>query len=179
MSPWLPSTVFRVTNNDYAVSAAMALSGIGGVHEKGRWHSRGNKIVYTSQSSSLSLLERLVHADEWIAERHVDRVMLTIKVPRVSWTGLSAEELASRDPNWRLEGNTSCRRFGDNWLASVASCALAVPSAANPSDYNILFNPLHGDFVKIIAANEPLETAFVELDERVVSLAQARRTAAS
>ncbi len=176
MIPPLPSTVYRVTRLSYADATAKALSGAGGLYDDGRWHSRGNRIVYTSQSSTLCLLERLVHADEWIADRHPDRVMLTIALPPVSWTGFIAQELASRDPNWRVEGNLLCRNLGDNWLAGSLTCALMVPSAANPGDYNVLLNPLHRDFPKILAANTVLDVAPVELDERVVSLARARRT---
>jgi hypothetical protein len=40
----------------------------------------------------------------------------------------------------------------------------------------VLLNPLHRDFPKILAANTVLDVAPVELDERVVSLARARRT---
>jgi RES domain-containing protein len=80
----LPELVFRVTRSDYAKTVGDALSGIGGLHDDGRWHSQGRRIVYTSESSTLCLLERLVHADEWIAERQSDRVMLRLIMPEVS-----------------------------------------------------------------------------------------------
>jgi hypothetical protein len=52
-----------------------------------------------------------------------------------------------------------------------------VPSAANPDDYNVLFNPEHFEFARVLAANVSMATSPVELDERVVSLARARRAA--
>jgi RES domain-containing protein len=103
--------------------------------------------------------------------------MLKIAVPAVTWTGFTASELASRNPNWRVEGNALCRNLGDIWLLSQASCVLMVPSAANPDDYNVLFNPEHFEFARVLAANVSMATSPVELDERVVSLARARRAA--
>lgn len=159
----------------YAKTVEDALSGLGGLHDPGRWHSKGRKIVYTSASSTLCLLERLVHADEWIAERHRDRVMLTLALPSVSYFWYQAAELAARDSGWRIEGNAFCRNLGDAWLAGGAACALMVPSAADQSAFNILLNPLHPEFSAVLAANTPLNRAAIELDERVVSLAQSRR----
>jgi RES domain-containing protein len=173
----LPPEVFRVTKSTYATSAAKALSGVGGLHDDGRWHTKGHPIVYTAQSSTLCLLERLVHADEWIADRHPDRVMLTLTLPPVSWTGFDASELQSHDPHWRIEGSLLCKRLGDHWISSGRTCCLVVPSAANPGDYNLLLNPAHSDFQQILSANTVLRSAPVELDERIVSLALQRRSA--
>jgi RES domain-containing protein len=176
MTPQLPETVFRVTRLSYAESIAHAFSGVGGLLDHGRWHTKGNRIVYTSQSTTLCLFERLVHAVEWIVERHSDRVILTVTVPPVSYTAFTARELAEHDPAWRLESNLLCRRLGDGWIADSVTCALMVPSAANPGDYNILFNPMHQDFERILAANPTLEMSAVEMDERIVSFARAHRT---
>ena len=178
MIPAPPARVYRITRFEYADTTEKALSGIGGLHDDGRWHARGRRIVYTAQSSTLCLLERLVHADEWIANRRPDRVMLTIALPPVSWTGFTAQELARHDPRWRREGSPLCRNLGDAWLASARTCAMVVPSAANPGDCNVLLNPLHADFAAILAANAVLERVPVELDERVVALARARRLSA-
>ena len=171
----LPEKVYRVTRSDYARTADDALSGVGGLFDEGRWHSKGRKIVYTSESSTLCLVERLVHADEWIAERHPDRVMLTIIVPPVSWVAVTSEDLSAHDPGWRAEGNLLCRRLGDAWLTRQGSCALLVPSAVNPADHNILFNPLHPEFPDVTAANAALKIDSLEPDERIVQLASAYR----
>jgi RES domain-containing protein len=177
MTPQLPETVFRVTRPSYVESIAHAFSGVGGLHGDGRWHSRGNRIVYTSQSTTLCLFERLVHAVEWIVDELADRVILTVRVPPVSYKAFTARELAEHDPNWRLESNLLCRRLGNDWIADSVTCALMVPSAANPGDYNILFNPMHQDFELVLAANTTLEMSSVEMDERIVSFARAHRMA--
>ncbi len=166
----LPTHVFRVTKSTFTTSTSIALSGLGGVYDGGRWHTKGQRIVYTAADSSGCLLERMVHGDEWIADRHPDRVMLTITMPRVSTTYYTADEISKADPHWKKEGNATCVGLGDRWLAAGDHCALIIPSAANPHSANILLNPAHTDFSEIIAANDPLVSAPVDLDDRVVML---------
>lgn len=172
-----PATVFRVTRDKYAGTTADALSGNGGLYDSGRWHSQGRRIIYTSQSTTLCLMERLVHADEWIAERHPDRLMLKIRLPDdLSFIQYRSSELAAQEPLWRQEGSQLCRALGDMWLQRQVSCALVVPSAVNPSDFNILLNPLHRDFAAVLQLNDPVRSERVDADERVVLLARARRS---
>ncbi len=40
-----------------------AFSGLGGLYVSGRWHQRGNKVVYTAESLALATLEILVHLE--------------------------------------------------------------------------------------------------------------------
>lgn len=103
--------------------------------------------------------------------------MIELAVPSISWTHVTSAELAAEDPKWRSEGNPLCRKLGNVWLRERMSCALMVPSAANPGDFNVLFNPEHDEFRAVLGANSPLQMTSVELDERVVSLAKARRAA--
>jgi RES domain-containing protein len=173
-----PSTVYRVTRAQYARTVDDALSGIGGVHDNGRWHSKGEKIVYTSESSTLCLIERVAHADEWLAERRTDRVMLAIKLPDVSFLQFTQEDLAAQDRNWRTTGSLFCRHLGDQWLRRGSSCALIVPSAVNPGDSNILLNPSHPDYQAILDINKGLIGSAIEPDERISSMIRGQRAAA-
>lgn len=175
MNAVLPSTVFRITKASYARTTEDALSGIGGLYDDGRWHSRGKPIIYTGENSSVCLLERLVHADEWITDRLPGRIVLTLNVPAMSFTYYTAAELASVDPNWRAEGNATCRALGDDWLAAGKYCAMMVPSAADTMARNLLINPKHASAGAFLKANATLTVTPMELDERVVSLARLRR----
>jgi RES domain-containing protein len=179
MTVALPSLVYRITRGIYARSAAEALSGIGGLHSDGRWHSQGKPIVYTGESSSVCLLERLVHADEWIADRLPDRVVLALNMPAVSFTHYTAAELALVDANWRQEGNAMCRSLGDSWLIQGKYCVMIVPSAADPMARNLLINPAHAQAASFVTANLTLSVTPVDLDDRVVSLAQKRRASST
>lgn len=175
MNSQLPDHVYRIARTRYTLSAAIALSGDGGLQVEGRWHSRGRSILYTSQDSSTCLLERLVHTDAWIAEAQRDRELLRIVVADVRSVTFSFEDMAGFDADWQQEGNITCRNLGDHWLEQGDFCAMVVPSAANPHANNILFNPQHAQFSAILAANAVLDRTPLDLDERVVSLARHRR----
>ncbi len=103
----LPPKVFRVTRPQFARTAEEALSGAGGLYDDGRWHKKGSRVVYTSESSTLCMVERLVHADELFTDQRPDRVLLPIQLPAVSFSRITPEQLAERDPNWREEGAAS------------------------------------------------------------------------
>lgn len=178
MITMLPLHVYRVTKADFITSTTQALSGLGGVYDGGRWHTKGQPIVYTAADSSGCLLERMVHGDEWISDRHPDRVMLTLAMPRVSTTYYTAAELGKVDAHWKSEGNSTCVRLGDAWLSARRHCALIIPSAANPHSANILLNPAHADFGQIIAANDPLISEQIDLDDRVVALVRRNKSTA-
>jgi RES domain-containing protein len=167
----LPPAVFRIARQEYAKTPREALSGAGGLFESGRWHSRGRRIIYTSQSIALCKLERLAHADEWIGEVHHDRVTLTLALPPgLSFVPIPADALDREDPIWRAEGNRYCRNLGDAWLSRATSCALIVPSAVLPDEWNILLNPEHPEFVQVLAVNHGLKGKPFVVDPRVAQL---------
>jgi len=168
---FLPSTVFRIGRQEHAKTAREALSGEGGLHDSGRWHSRGRRILYTSQSIALCKLERLAHGDEWIGDASHDRVTLAISLPPgLSFVTIWPDALDHEDPTWRSEGNRYCRNLGDAWLARAKTCSLVVPSAVVPDEWNILFNPDHAEFAQILAVNRGLTGRPFVVDPRVAQL---------
>jgi len=52
--------VWRICRKSYVDTA---LDGIVGMYTSGRWHSKGNSMVYTASSAALAALEVLVHVD--------------------------------------------------------------------------------------------------------------------
>jgi RES domain-containing protein len=61
--------------------------------------------------------------------------------------GISYERVARASiAGWR-KSETVTRAFGDEWLRSLRSCVLFVPSAVVPRPYeNVLLNPNHPEF---------------------------------
>ena len=117
------------------------LSGKGGLHNSGRWHSEGRLIVYTAEHPALALLEVRVNLDlpkELVPD---DYVMLKIFAP---------DDLPVLDAgmvNFKDSGES--RGVGDDWLAKGQSSLLKVPSAVAPESTNFLINPAHADASKI------------------------------
>jgi len=104
--------------------------------------------------------------------------MLTLVLPSATYLSYKAEELAAANPRWQIKGNTTCHRLGDSWLDVGKHCALLVTSATNSHTNDILLNPRYGDYAKVRAANDPLQTVSLEPKARVISLAKRFRAGA-
>lgn len=119
-------------------AAFASLDGEGARLFGGRWNSPGNSVVYMSESVSLATLEYLVHLDP--LNLPADVVMATLQIP----DELLAAAVVDLPPGLNVSTDTAaCRKFGDRWLASLASPLMRVPSALVPEEYNLLLNPRH------------------------------------
>ena len=48
--------VYRITKKEHS-----PLDGMGGLYGPGRWHKKGNLVIYTSEHASLVAWEKIVH----------------------------------------------------------------------------------------------------------------------
>ena len=103
-------------------------------------------MVYTSTSKALACMELFVHLDSNTVP--ADLVALSIELPR----HLQVERLAARQlpVGWRTTDYAVLQKLGADWIASARSVALQVPSAVIEGEWNMLLNPAHRDFVKLI-----------------------------
>jgi RES domain-containing protein len=153
----LTITSWRLVTRRFAKSA---FDGDGARIGGGRWNKVGNRAVYTAATTSLGLLELLVHSSgtrllpSYIAipvvfdERIIDRIDRT----RLS-------------KNWRLNPfPRETQVMGDEWLVSGHSCILEVPSAIVPHESNYILNPKHPEFASL-EIGQPIS---LEIDDRLV-----------
>jgi RES domain-containing protein len=132
-------TLWRVSN--YA-----SLEGIGGLYVSGRWHTNGHPVVYCSEDPSTALLETLVHIEIDAEDRPENFQVLKIESSQeVSIEPVDVEKLGSK---WRSD-LARTRRAGDEWLQSVRSLLLEVPSVLVPERRNYLINPFHPNMKKL------------------------------
>lgn len=134
--------------------AAVAFSGQGAARTGGRWNSKGRRVVYTSATQSLAVLETLVHLNPLVLFKYV--------VFRIEFDPALVEELqiAHLPANWRAQPPpASTKAIGDKWLREGRSVILAVPSVIVPGEVNYLINPGHPDFERIIVG-QPVPFAF-------------------
>jgi len=117
----------------WRVSAFADLSGAGGLHVSGRWHTQGKPIVYASESVALALLEVLAQVEDRL-ELPPDYQLLRI----VGDDGMAVARW--EDP---LPGLEDSRAWGDRWLADGATPLASVPAAVAPHSRNWLINPAH------------------------------------
>lgn len=112
----------------------------------GRWHTRGRRVVYCSESPAAALLEILVHFEIDVRDLPTRYRLLKLRVP----DALVVEDLLAADlpPDW-IEQTERTRAIGDRWLQAGRSALLRVPSAVVPETFNVLLNPGHADAAQL------------------------------
>jgi RES domain-containing protein len=129
-----------------------ALEGVGGLMVSGRWHRRGQPILYTASSAALAALEVLVHVEPLQAPD--DLRLLGLKLPDELTIEVLVPALLPED--WRsVPAPESTQSIGNAWLERRSSVALRVPSVVIPIETNVLLNPRHPDMTRVrISSNE-------------------------
>lgn len=129
---------------------ANELSGAGAKATGGRWNRAGLPVLYCADTPSLACLETLVHLG--MSGLPLNRYLVAIDIPGLVWKGRESYTTASLPVGWDAcpTGKVSLD-FGDNWLISLRSAVVRVPSAIVPEDSVILINPLHPDIAEITA----------------------------
>ncbi|MGH7729125.1 MAG: RES family NAD+ phosphorylase [Vulcanimicrobiaceae bacterium] len=152
---------WRICKRAYA-NRRRVLSGEGAREIGGRWNRPGLALVYASETSSLALLETLVHAGVHALPRSLVAVAITIP-DDVSITDVGERQLST---SWKASGDATCAELGSAWLEANTALVLRVPSAVNPLERNILFNPAHHD----IRCCKVAAPAVIRYDPRLVQL---------
>lgn len=151
---------YRVADPVLSGTPGKMLSGYGASLHGGRWNSPGHSMVYMGDSIAQASMEILVHAEE--AGLLDDYVLLEVQIPASCVLRIRVDELPQGwdDPAMM---NAPAQRVGDHWLGSEASLALEVPSIAVPGGANLLLNPRHADFDRLVVGEiEPYR-----MDQRI------------
>lgn len=148
--------LYRIVKRKFSSSA---FDGEGARLFGGRWNSKGRACVYLAGSESLAILEVLVHIQAPDILSQYD--LFKLSVPRKQ-----ALFLNDLPDNWRDDpAPYETAEIGDEWLASNASLALAVPSVIVPREWNFILNPQHPGFEAAINSAEQLNFT---LDDRLL-----------
>jgi RES domain-containing protein len=155
----------------WRISNHANLSGEGGILADGRWHEKGQRVVYLSEHPALALLEVLVHFDD-PEEVPASYQLLTIETPEtVRCERLTEEELDRNAVGWR-RSLSECRRMSAPWFYTQPTALLRIPSVIVPGS-NYLLNPLHPEASQIPAP----KAERLNFDERLFSSRVSRRAA--
>lgn len=131
--------VYRLSKAAFAKD----LSGRGAEMVGGRWNSRGNAMLYTSQSIALCVTEIAVHVPLGIMPK--DFQLVSIELPDVPIL-----ELKKLPSDWQSFPHADAtQHLGDVFLKENRFLILKVPSATVQGEFNYLINPKHKDFAKI------------------------------
>jgi RES domain-containing protein len=136
------------------------LSGTGAKITGGRWNPKGFPVLYCASTSSLAILERLVHVDFDLLPD--DLYIAELEIPENSIQKLRLKDLP-KDWN-KYPGPDKLKMLGKDWIMVNKYLILQVPSAVNPNETNYLINVDHPDVGEI----KIRKTYSFEIDERFV-----------
>jgi len=125
----------------------MAYSGRGAADNGGRWNRPGIHVVYASSSLSLATLEYLVNIES--NELPSDLVVIAARIP----DDIEVARVSARDlpVDWRSSPSpVNLKKIGEGWLRKAETAVLFVPSAVIPEENNILLNPAHPQFARVL-----------------------------
>src|SRR5690349_16282287 len=108
---------FRLCRSSYP-----PYDGEGARRTGGRWNSKGTRVLYTSESRSLAVLEILVHLSTLLPDKYVLGVAFMpddIGVEKVTETDLP-DNWSTLNPREQL----ATRRIGDQWVEQKRSAVL-------------------------------------------------------
>ncbi|MCY7358455.1 MAG: RES family NAD+ phosphorylase [Rudanella sp.] len=129
--------VFRISKEVHATS----LSASGSAN---RWNTKGQQVLYTGSSRSLSSLELVVHRGA--IQPNVGYEVMVISIADDDYL-IKQVQRSDLPPNWRsLAGYPSLKGIGSAWYNRQESLVLKVPSAIIVYEYNYIINTEHPDF---------------------------------
>jgi RES domain-containing protein len=152
------ATGWRIVKSRHA---STAFDGEGARLYGGRWNSPGTRMVYTSSTISLAVLEVLVHLQK--ANLLSSYSLIAARFDDAFVESLDRSMLPD---GWRsYPAPSELQRIGDEWVRSQRSAVLEVPSVIVERESNYLLNPAHPDFSSVVI-REPEPFTF---DERLLA----------
>ena len=140
--------VFRISKDAYAQSLRSSGSA-------NRWNTKGQQVIYTGASRSLSSLELVVHRGVIQPTSSYKVMVISIADDDYLMRTIHLKELPA---DWRtLAGYSALQTIGANWYTSQESLILKVPSAIIIYEYNYIINTEHPDFnqhVKLVRTED-------------------------
>ena len=124
-----------------------AFTGEGARLAGGRWNSPGIRVVYTSASLALAMLEYFAHTSLIHAPKDVMSIWADVPDDLKRET-IPAAKLPARWQRYDPPVD-ALRALGDAWIARGTTPLLVVPSAIVTVENNYLLNPAHADFVRV------------------------------
>jgi RES domain-containing protein len=131
--------VFRISKQAFAGS--LSSSGIAN-----RWNERGQQVIYTGSSRSLSSLELIVHKGAIVPYERYSVMVISITDNDDLYKQIQLRDLPT---HWRsFDAYATLQKIGSKWFADQETLVLKVPSAVIPFEYNYVINTIHPEFAR-------------------------------
>lgn len=124
--------------------AADDLSGGGAAAYPGRWNDEQQPVLYTAPTIAIAVLETAAHLDDHGLP--LNRYLVRIEVPDDVWARRETLDVAALPLTWAsIPAGRASVKIGAEWLASMRSAVLLVPSVIVPEESATLVNTRHPD----------------------------------
>jgi RES domain-containing protein len=122
--------------------AADDLSGQGAAVHPGRWNDERQPVIYAAPTLALAVLETAAHVDD--AGLPLNRFVVRIDVPDAVWARREEMDAASLPPACcAIPAGQASVHVGSDWLVSLRSPILLLPSVIVPQEQVALLHPAH------------------------------------
>ncbi|MDH7461751.1 RES family NAD+ phosphorylase [Chitinophagaceae bacterium 26-R-25] len=129
--------VFRISREEHSTS----LSSSGSAN---RWNSKGQQVIYTGSSRSLSTLELVVHRGSIKPTFPYKVMVISIADDDHLIKQIKSQNLPK---SWRsMAAYPELQHIGSSWYNLRATLVLKVPSAIIPLEFNYIINTEHPEF---------------------------------
>ena len=141
--------LWRIAAETRAYPAA-DMSGAGAAQRPGRWNGDKEPIIYSSLTISMAVLETAAHIDD--AGLPLNRYLIEINVPDHIWANREVVSPKKLPSTWAaIPAGRASVKVGSDWLSSLRSAILVVPSVIVPEEPVVLINPRHAGASRIKA----------------------------
>jgi RES domain-containing protein len=121
---------------------ATDMSGGGAALRPGRWNGDKEPIIYSALTISMAVLETAAHIDD--TGLPLNRYLIELNVPEHIWASREVVNPRKLPSTWAaIPAGRASVKVGSEWLSSLRSAILVVPSVIVPEESVVLINPRH------------------------------------
>ena len=124
----------------WRISAWPGISGIGGHHSDGRWHSRPRSVLYAAEHPALAALEVMAHM-----RLTADNIPVTLKLIALDIAASASISAGPQLPSGWQANEPTTQAIGNRWLDSGEALLLPLPSALLAHSRNYIINTRHAE----------------------------------
>jgi len=118
------------------------LSGGGAAAKPGRWNDSGKSVVYAAPTIAIAVMETAAYVDD--GGLPLNRFVVELEVPDATWAAREEIDRATLPPTWAaIPAGHASVKLGSEWLDSLRTPILLVPSVIVPEERAALINPNH------------------------------------
>lgn len=118
------------------------LSGAGAAKNPGRWNAATEPVIYCAPTLAMAVLETAAHIDD--SGLPLNKFVVQIQAPDAVWAQREEAAVAVLPATWNaIPAGGGSGKFGSDWLASLRTPILVLPSVIVPEELIVLINPRH------------------------------------